>query len=61
MSFVLIRIIFTQKKINKVALSGADDKRIILEECSLFLAKDFKNEIGVFHFFFVRTYISLPA
>ena len=32
MSFVLANIIFTQKKINKVALSGDDDKRIILED-----------------------------
>ena len=57
MSFVL-----TNKKINKVALSGDDDKRIILEDIlSLldisnrrmiaFLDQRLQNEIGVFHFF----------
>ena len=57
MSFVL-----ANKKINKVALSGDDDKRIILEDIlSLldisnrrmiaFLDQRLQNEIGVFHFF----------
>ena len=57
MSFVL-----ANKKINKVALSGDDDKRIIFEDIlSLldisnrrmiaFLDQRLQNEIGVFHFF----------
>ena len=50
MSFVL-----ANKKINKVALSGDDDKRIILEDISnrrmiAFLDQRLQNEIGVFHF-----------
>ena len=54
MSFVL-----ANKKINKVALSGDDDKRIILEDISnrrmiAFLDQRLQNEIGVFHFFFVN-------
>ena len=54
MSFVL-----ANKKINKVALSGDDDKRIVLEDISnrrmiAFLDQRLQNEIGVFHFFFVN-------
>ena len=60
MSFVL-----ANKKINKVALSGDDDKRIILEDILSLLdisnrrmiaflpeiRQRLQNEIGVFHFF----------
>ena len=51
MSFVL-----ANKKINIVALSGDNDKRIILEDISnrrmiAFLDQRLQNEIGVFHFF----------
>ena len=55
MSFVL-----ANKKINKVALSGDDDKRIILEDISnrrmiAFLDQRLQNEILIiFHFFFVN-------
>ena len=59
MSFVL-----ANKKINKVALSGDDDKRIILEDISnrrmiAFLDQRLQNEILIIFHFFCEFYPSV--